>query len=363
MLYCEDWEKRQKRYLEFWARENHDRPLLSITAPGEGGGKAPFGEHGSLRERWMDTEYMLRQANWRMQNTCYLGESFPALNPDLGPDFFAACYGTGLQFGENTSWAIPWMTDQDVEEFRGFCMEKENVYHQKMLEMTRAAVEDGKDKYLVGITDLHPGGDGLVSMRGPQNMCYDTLDYPEFIRKGVMDLLPGFQKIYEELYRITTKYQEGSTCWMGIWHPGRWYPASCDFSCMISQDMFEELIVGEIEEEIGYLDASIYHLDGPDALKHLDRLLRIRKLKGIQWVYGAGRPTASHWIPVIKKIQAAGKCVQIEVKPEELNIMLEELMPEGLMYVIYAESEEEGKALLKMAEKPRRFATPVHFNC
>lgn len=35
MLYCEDWEKKKEKYLEFWARENHDRPLLSITAPKE----------------------------------------------------------------------------------------------------------------------------------------------------------------------------------------------------------------------------------------------------------------------------------------------------------------------------------------
>ena len=353
MLYCEDWEKKEKRYLEFWARENHDRPLLCITAPREGAQKPPAGVHASLRERWMDTEFVLKRANWEMQNTCYLGEAFPALNPDLGPDFFASCYGTELEFGENTSWARPWMSDEDVEAFDGFWFDENSVYCQKMLELTRAAVEDGKGKYFVGITDLHPGGDGLVSMRGPQNMCFDTLDYPEFIKKGVMALLPGFQKIYEELYRLTTKYQKGSTCWMGIWHPGRWYPTSCDFSCMISEDMFEELLIEEIEKEISYLDASIYHLDGPDALKHLDRLLRIPSLKGIQWVYGAGNPTASHWIPEIKRIQAAGKCVQIVVEPGELEVMLRELRPEGLMYMISARSQQEGEELLKMAEKAR----------
>ena len=351
MLYCEDWEKKQKKFLEFWSRENHDRPLLCITAPKKGGEQPPVSQHATLKERWMDTEYVLKQANWKMQNTCYVGESFPAFNPDLGPDFFAACYGTEINFGENTSWAVPWLTDEQIEEFQGFVMDKTNEYYKKMLELTNAAVEDGKDKYFVGITDLHPGGDALVSMRGPQTLCFDTLDYPEFIQAGVMNLLPGFQEIYEELYQITTRYQKGSTCWMGIWHPKRWYPVSCDFSCMISEDMYEELFVGEIEKEIEYLDASMYHLDGPDALKHLDRLLKIPSLNGIQWVYGAGNPTASHWIPEIKKIQDAGKCVQIGVMPEELEIMLKELRPEGLMYMIDARSEEEAKDLLKMAEK------------
>lgn len=138
---------------------------------------------------------------------------------------------------------------------------------------------------------------------------------------------------------------------MNIWHPQRWYPVSCDFSCMISKDMYEELIVDEIEKETEYLDGSIYHLDGPGALKHLDRILKMPSLGGVQWVYGAGQPTASHWIPVIKKIQTAGKCVHIEVEPQELEIMLKEVEPEGVMYHITAKSEYEAKELMKLAEK------------
>lgn len=351
MLYCEQWEKIKVKYKEFWERENHDRPILFITAPKARRSSPPESFHSTYKERWMDTEYVLKQANWKMQNTYYAGEAFPALNPDLGPDFFATCYGTELNFGETTSWSIPWITDQNIEEFLEFKMDFENEYYKKMVELTKAAVEDGKDKYLVGITDLHPGGDALVSMRGPQNLCYDTLDYPEFIQNGVMSLLPGFKKVYDELYKLITKYQEGSTCWMNIWHPGKWYPTSCDFSCMISKEMYNNLLVEEIEEEVHYLDASIYHLDGLDALKHLNRLLEIPELDGIQWSYGTGNPTASHWIPEIKKIQEAGKCVQISVMPEELEIMLKELKPEGLMYLIEAKTEDEAKDLMKIAEK------------
>lgn len=353
MLYCDDWDKKKEKYIEYWNRENHDLPLLSITAMKETTDRPPVSRHQTLKEYWMDTEFILKKANWNMQHTYYSGTAFPAFNPDLGPDFFAACYGTELEFGETTSWAVPWMQDEDIESYKGFVMDKQNEYYRKMLELTAAAIEDGKDKYLVGITDIHPGADGLVSMRGPQNLCYDTLDYPEFIRKGVMDLLPGFQEIYMELYNLTTKYQEGTTCWMGIWHPQKWYPVSCDFSCMLSEEMYEDLLVEEIEEETKFLDASMYHLDGPDALKHLDRILKFPDLNGVQWVYGAGNPSASCWIPEIKKIQAAGKCVQIEVRPEELEIMLQTLPSEGLMYNITAGTEEEARDLLKLAEKYR----------
>ena len=52
-------------------------------------------------------------------------------------------------------------------------------------------------------------------------------------------------------------------------------------------------------------------------------------------------------IPVLKKIQDAGKMIQIDVVPEELDIMLENLKPEGVMYTINARTEEEGRALMK----------------
>ncbi|AUS96056.1 trimethylamine corrinoid protein 2 [Clostridium thermosuccinogenes] len=354
MYYIENWDKIQKRFEEFWARENHDRPIISIKAPKnrQTAGKLP--SFATLKERWLDTEYMLQEANLQFQNTFYAGEAFAALNPNLGPDLFAACYGTELEFGEDTSWAIHSMTDSEVEEYKGLVIEKQGFYYQKILEMTRAAVEDGKDKYVVGVTDLHPAADALVSLRGPETLCIDTIDNPQFVRKATLDLFEGFKQIFTDLCDITTKYQKGTTNWMGIWHPKRWYVTSCDFCCMISTDMFEDLFMEELEKELDFLDASIFHLDGPGALRHLDRLLQIEKLKGIQWVYGAGQPTASHWLEVLKKIQNAGKLIQVAVEPQELDVMLENLAPEGVMYVINADSEDQAKELMKKAEQYKR---------
>lgn len=351
MLYCEDWDKKKEKFLEYWALENHDRPLIHVTARKEKREPVPVSNHATLAERWMDTEFLIKKANADMRNTAYLGEAFPSFLPNLGPDFMATIYGTEIEFGDRTSWAIPWMSDDFVENYTGLNPDYSNKYYQKTLEITKAAVEDGKDKYFVGLADLHPGADALVSMRGPQELCYDTFDNPDFIKKGVWDVLPHYQKVYEDLYQLTTKYQKGTSCWLNLWHPGRWYPVSCDFSCMVSQDMYEEFLIEEMEAEAKYLDASIYHLDGPDALKHLDRILKIPGLNGVQWAYGAGQPTASHWIPTLKKIQDAGKCIYVQIVPEELEVLCKELRPEGVFYKTSVKTEEEGRQLVKMAEE------------
>lgn len=354
MEFCENWESIKKRYIDFWNRENHDLPLMSITAPKNDMEEPLISNHTSLRERWMDTEFQINKANWTFRNTVYLAEAFPAFNPDLGPDFFSTAFGTQITFAEHTSWSEHFLTDTMIEEYEGLTVDLCNEYYKKMDELTQAGVEDGKDRYLVGITDIHPGADGLMSLRGSQDMCFDTMTYPDFMKKIVMDMFPIYKKLYEKLYNLTTKYQEGSTCWMPLWHPGRWYPPCCDFSIMISNDMYRDLFLEEIVEEIKFLDASCYHLDGPGALRHLDTLLEIPQLNGIQWVYGAGQPTASHWLDVIRKIQKAGKCVQIDVRPHELEYMLQELSPEGLHYSIRCENEDEAKALVKLADQYRK---------
>ena len=36
---------------------------------------------------------------------------------------------------------------------------------------------------------------------------------------------------------------------MGLWAPMRWYPLQCDFSAMISPDMFAEFVLPDLAEQ------------------------------------------------------------------------------------------------------------------
>jgi hypothetical protein len=287
MLYKPDWNKVWEHYLQYWARENHESPILCLTVQKDKTIPWPAKKHVGAKEHWFDTEYMLERAKAGFQNTYFGEDSLPICRPNLGPDLFAALYGIPMEFGEDTSWSIH--TLEDWSAYAPFKIEGLNEYYKKILEMTEAAVLDGRDKYLVGVTDIHTGVDCMAAMHGPETFCIDTLERPDFIRRGTMDLcLEALKPFITELVDITCRYQEGTTNWVGIWYPGRWYVTSCDFICMISGDMFEELVLEEPEAELDFLDAGIFHLDGPGALRHLDRLFEIKQLKGIQWVYGPG---------------------------------------------------------------------------
>lgn len=344
MINKDNWEETKKRYIEYWTRENHDRPLICVRAPKKGGVLRELNVPEKLEDRWLNTEYVIEASRNYVENTYFGGEAYPMIWPNLGPDVFGSFYGIDLMYGKETSWAI------HRDNYSDLVFDEHSTY-KKIKEMTKALVEDSKGDYIVGITDIHSGLDALVSIIGPEKLCLELYDNEDQVKRSVFKLLDGFKKVVSELHEIITEKQEGSANWLGPWHPDLWYTTSCDFSCMVSKEMFNTFIMPELIEEIKYLDASIYHLDGPLALKHLDALLSIEKLKGIQWVPGAGQPGASHWIDVLKQIQDAGKLIHMSITSSDLKVLLENLKPEGVLYDLWVSSEEEAKEVIRYASR------------
>jgi hypothetical protein len=127
------------------------------------------------------------------------------------------------------------------------------------------------------------------------------------------------------------------------------YYVSCDFICMISPEMFAPTILPAIRWEIDQLGHSIFHLDGPGALKHLDALLAIPRLDAIQWVYGAGATSAKDWISVYRRIQSAGKSIEVQAADiADARVVMENVRPEGVWLCLGGSyTGEQARAFLK----------------
>jgi len=342
-------EEVKRRWLECWAMENHERPLVCVSAPSE---KIPrryqLRQPETLEERWLDFDYIVKSARMGLENRYFAGESLPVFNPNLGPDIFGAILGCDISFGLQTSWC-----DHPVKDWQRFNprYDRENPWLKKIIQLTEMAVAESRGDFLVGVTDIHPGMDGLVSLRGPQELCYDLYDCPEIIEDMTFRLFDVMTQFYNELQAITARNQEGTISWMHAWHPGRWYVTSCDFNCMVSNEDFRRFIRPELRKETNFFDANLFHLDGPGALTQLDDLLAEPGINGIQWVPGDGNPPVSAWPQVLQKCQAAGKMLHLSIRPDELPALAEILKPEGVMLMLGgAGTAEQADALVKQVE-------------
>ena len=351
-----DFDAVLQRYEAWWNCAIVDRPLVSITLPKPKAECRPYPRkvHASIRDRWMDTEYLVGCAEAGLRNGVYFADSLPVAWPNLGPEIFSAFYGCEMEYGEHTAWSKPILSDWSEESVGKLRLDTESFYFRKIMEMTDALIEAGRDKFIVGYTDLHGGGDAIAAFRDPQELLLDTIEHPAEI-KGLCDRITrDFLRVYELFHEKLAAAGMPSTSWTAAICKGKYHIPSNDFSCMISDQSFEELFIPGIIDECRHMDRCIYHLDGPQALRYLDRLLEIPEIQAIQWVPGAGRDHWADWIEVYQRIQNKGKAMQIFcVAASELSRLFESLRPEGvwISHVSGIESEQEAEAALGLISK------------
>jgi hypothetical protein len=102
-----------------------------------------------------------------------------------------------------------------------------------------------------------------------------------------------------------------------------------DFAYMISPEMFERFVLPDLDACCEALDHGFYHLDGKGQIVHLDMLLSLERLRGVQWIPGDGQPAPDQWLPLLKRIRDAGKLCQVYVSPEGARTILRELGGRG----------------------------------
>jgi hypothetical protein len=327
-----DFDRVADRFEDWWLRRPIDGPLVSLWVKPSRPYTEPERQYATLRERWMDVEFVVdRHVAW-LEQCDWLGDSLPLYWPNVGPEITATLFGCELEFGERTSWSKPIIHDPEqwtaiLEQPANF----ENEYWQAIERMTRYAIERNQGRFLVGMTDLHGNYDILAALREPMMLCTDVLDCPETLKKVGAHVSDGFVQAFQRQWTMLHDAGMGSTSWLPMYHPGPAYIPSCDFWCMVSPQIAEDLILPDILTEMRPLERSIFHLDGPGALRHLDLLLKIPTLDAIQWVFGAGNGPATRWIDVYRKILASGKSVQVTASgPDDALAVVRAIGSEGV---------------------------------
>jgi hypothetical protein len=326
-----DFDRAQERIEAFWEREVLDRPVVqfSLPKPPEERVPLPSSHHASPAERWLDTQYQTELKAATLANQEFLGDSLPVAYPNLGPEIFASFYGCTLHYGDyGTSWSEPILHDwAEVDDIQ---LDWQSPTMAKLDEMTGALLEAGQDRFIVGMADWHPGGDCVAAFRDPQNLAVDMLTHLDEVKALLARLEADYFAVYDKYYGILRAAGQPITTWTPLISEGKYYVPSNDFSIMISQAMFDEVFLPGIQRECQFLDRSIYHLDGPGALRHLDSLLAIPELDALQWVPGAGNEGFHKWVEVYQRAQSGGKGIQVVCGMDELDLVMDTLDPRGL---------------------------------
>lgn len=342
-----DFVESMKRIYAWYDGEVLDRAPVRFSAHNELYGVIDQNRNWkTLKDRWFDTEYQVESYIKRVEHSQFLGETFPIFFPNIGPNFFGAALGGELEFGEVTSWMEACIEgEEDLDKIK---FNPESEYYKKILELMDYALERCEHKFMVSYTDMHPGLDCACAFRGTGDICMDMYDEPEFVDKLVQKCSEPFLPMMDEFHkRLESKSQLYST-WMEIPFYDTMHIPSCDLGAMISKEFFSRFALPYIKEEVKHFKYNIFHLDGKGVANHVDELMQIPEIGAIQWVQGVGndRPIMQ-WIDFIKKMQAAGKSLVIDLQVDELEPFLDCMSPKGIYLCVPEKDPENQKKIME----------------
>jgi len=299
---------------------------------------------------WFDVETQVDLFAKSIEGKKFYAETFPVYFPNLGPEVYAAFYGAELQYGEVTSWAVPFVIEWDeIEELE---FNPSDPYFKTLEELTTYGIERGKGKFLTGYTDLHPGLDCVASWRDPQQLCFDMIENPEKVEQLTEVAIRDFETIFDHFDTILKQAWLPSVSWMGIPSFGRMHIPSCDFSTLISPAFFDRFGLPILQREVKTMTHNIFHVDGKGVKKHLNSIMGVEQVHALQWVQGVGDDyPIMQWIPFLQELQQRKVPVVVDLSKAELEKFIDVMDPQGLFLWIATENEEEEIAILRLIEK------------
>ena len=346
-----DWESATKYWEAFWHGELLDRPpvLMSVPNPDY---EAPSLEPPNDEVRWCDPEFIIKSNEAGAMGRICLGEAIPASRALMCA--WLPVYGGEVTFRPDTIWIHPTLTDwNDAPDWE---RDWDDDGWRKLKRIYAEVCRGAEGRYSVGLPPLLVPNDLLPLLRGSEDFLLDLVERPRLVRETLGVMQANFVRMWNELDAMREP-SSGYGNWWPIWCPERLRIIQSDVSCMISSEMFESFIVPEIQALGEDVDHLFYHLDGPDAIRHLEMICSVPKIKAIQWVPGAGNPGhGSCWMDLFKKVQSLGKAIWVHSGLDQLETYFQELDPRLLLLSAGASSVEDAQEVKrKLVEYTSRY--------
>jgi hypothetical protein len=350
----EDWDRCRENLTKWWRRQG---PAICILAPKD----KPWADL-PLPKRpaddavaWTDREYRFRKWEYEISRTFHGGEAFPYFDAHIGPGSLGMILGSEPRFAPTTVWYEPCIDDPDTCGPIRF--DPDNIWvrtHVAQLDFGRHCA-DGR--FLVGMPDLIENIDTLAQLRGAQELLIDMIERPDWVKRCIREINVAYFQVFDTFYDHIREFGGNAFSAFRIWGPGKTAKLQCDASAMFSPAMFEEFVLPALSEQCRRLDYSLYHLDGTQALGHVDHLLKIEELDAIQWTPQSGIEGAGHprWYDLYRRILSSSKAVQaLGIKIDQILPLLEAVGPNGVFIHATAPDESTARRILDRLEKYRR---------
>jgi 5-methyltetrahydrofolate--homocysteine methyltransferase len=350
-----DWARIARDWTSWW---NHDiaRPMLvAFRSQPPDRVQPPWWAGGGLGQipHSVPADAIAAEVWDEVRRSTWYGDGWPRFWINYGPGVGAAFLGGDLDPAPNTVWFRPGIWQgRELGEIRP-AFDPHNIWWRRIQDVTAACLRHLARRAQVGFTDIGGNLDIAASLRDTMNLLIDCMDDPEGVDELCSRITPLWLRYYREQVALIAPAGRGSSAWAPLWSPGRTYMLQSDFAYMISPHQFARWVLPDIAACCAQLDHGFYHLDGKGQIPHLDHLLSVPGLKGVQWIPGDGQPESADplWWPLLKRIRDAGKLVQIYSSGEAVLRMAREVPLTGFTIETWTSDREHQAGLVQAIQR------------
>ena len=266
--------------------------------------------------------------DWHVASRRYIADGFPSIFPNFGAGVVAAMTGCEMEYRDGTVWfeaAAP-VPSSDLRIDPAVT----SPVAGRIKEIYAAAADYFRGTVQLGMTDLGGALDVLQSFFPGTGLSLELYDNPDQITRLVSEVHEAWWNHFDAFNSVVSAYNPGYTAWTPLLSTRSYYMLQCDFAFMIGPEMFAQFVLPELSLSCLRLERPFYHLDGEGQLAHLDQILDIPNLAGVQWIPGDGAPEIENWPEVYRKIRDAGKRIQFFLSQSKAGIDVLDVLADQL---------------------------------
>lgn len=337
----------RRRHRAFWGNSSLGTPLVFAVADKPGAKPAPW-KTGRPRKEWdLWPDWHLSMVETYLNGTCFLADAMPVASLMIGLDITNTAVLAGGDYDYSS-------TDDFIDFKPGTfdlnrpapAFSPDHLLVRQLRACYETVIHHVGQRALVNPPMTLDALSSLYGLYGSQDFLTALVTHGDTIRQRVREMTATYLDFYDYFYDLLTAAGHGeSACWFQVFCEGRFEGVRCDFSLMLSREMFQEFVIPEITQVCDHMDHTLFNMCSVKHARFIDDLSQIQSLDGIFWNPEPYLNGVRDFLPELRRIKEKGMLLEIVChRVDEAVLAVRELGPDGLYILFEPRFESEGHA-------------------
>jgi hypothetical protein len=327
----------RRRHQAFWENSSNGVPLVYAVSDKPGFTPSPW-KSALPRKAWdLLPDWHLNQIDNFLAGTCFFGDAMPMASLMVGLDITHTVILAGGDYDYSSTG--------DFIDFKpgGFDLlhpvpnfNPDHPLAVSLKQCYETIIQHVRGRAFVNTPMTLDALSSLYGLRGSRTFLLDLVHKKHLVKQRVREMTTAYLAFYDFFYDFLVENGYGqSGSWFQVFCEGRFEGVRCDFSVMLSREMFCEFVVPELMQVCDHMDHSLFNMCSVRHARFIDDLAAIPSLDGIFWNPEPYLEGVRDYLPELEKIKDQGMLLEIVChRVDDAVLAARTLGPDGL-YLLF----------------------------